>query len=219
VVRHFLCWLFLLGITACSQSAPPPPPVAPPPVALDANALCLQDLTRMGVAFQSVQPFTQPNNSGCGIDNPVKVTATLIPWNRPAVLSCDLARTMVKFEQDVVLPLAQRQFGQGISQFQHAGTYDCRVQRNNSTNGGTKAGRLSEHAKGLAIDISGYKLADGTMLSVKGDWRGQGKKSLFLREMARSACSTFHVVLSPNYDKYHQDHVHVDLGQYSLCGS
>lgn len=175
----------------------------------------------MGVSFQPLDRFGD-TDQGCGVANPVKVTGLAGDWNRPGVVTCSMARTVIRFETDVIQPLAQRYFGQAVKRVDHAGTYDCRSRRTSTqvatALGGSKGGRLSEHSQGRAIDIVGFQLADGTSLSVKRDWRGQGQKSAFLQAVARASCSTFSVVLTPNHDRLHQDHLHLDTGPYTLCG-
>lgn len=213
-----------LGLSACARA--PAPPVAvtqPPPLVLDADAVCLQDLATLGVSFQAVESFGDPVQ-GCGISNAVKVSATGAAWNRPGVVTCAMARTLARYQTDVLQPLAMARFGQSIKRLHHAGTYDCRVRRTDATKvsanlRGSRGGRLSEHSKGQAIDLTAFELADGTMVSVKKDWSGQAAKSAFLRDVAQKSCDMFSVVLTPNYNRVHQDHFHLDLGPYALCGN
>ena len=214
----------LLGLlSACARPvAPPPVAVAPPPLVLDPETACLNELGDMRAVFQPIEAFGEPQE-GCGIANPVKISAGAVAWNRPGVLTCPMARTVVRFEAEVVQPAAMARFGQAVKKIHHAGTYDCRVRRNSTqmaaSLGGSRGGRLSEHAKGQAMDIVAFELADGTMVSVKKVWRGAGAKSAFLQEVARASCSTFNVVLTPNHDRLHQDHLHLDIGPHTLCGS
>lgn len=175
----------------------------------------------MPVEFQPVASFGEPDQ-GCGVENAVKVTSAGAAWNRPGVVTCTMARALSLFETDVVQPAALAQFGQGVRRIHHAGTYDCRVQRTSTkvaaSLGGSRGGRLSEHSKGRAIDVMAFELDDGTMVSVKKDWRGQGAKSAFLQQVARASCSVFNVALTPNYNSLHVDHLHLDIGPYTLCG-
>ena len=84
--------------------------------------------------------------------------------------------------------------------------------------GTSKGGRLSEHATGRAIDFAGIELADGRVISVKRDWRAGGANGAFLHDLARASCKRFNVVLTPNHDRLHQDHIHLDIGPHTLCG-
>lgn len=227
-LRHVFPVLLLLALGACAAPprphAPLPPPPPPPPQAqlLDPDAACLRDLRQANVTFEAVQEFGSPGS--CGVANPVKVSAGTLAWNRPGVLSCTLARTLESFESEVVQPVAARVFGQPVVRLHHMGTYDCRNQRNGTQtaatggSGGSRGGRLSEHAKGRAIDVGAFELADGTLVSVKTHWRNAGRKSEFLNEVARASCERFNVVLTPNHDRLHQDHLHLDIGPHRLCG-
>jgi hypothetical protein len=212
----------LLALGACT-AAPAPVAVAPPPPAplLDPDATCLKDLHDMQVAFEPMPGYEKPGS--CGVANPVRMAGgAATGWNRPGVLSCTMARTIERFEEQVVQPLALRHFGQRVVRLHHMGTYDCRQQRNETTAAaaanGSRGGRLSEHSKGRAIDVGAFELADGTMVSVKKDWRGAGKRAEFLHDVARLSCDTFNVVLTPNHDRFHHDHLHLDIGPHRLCG-
>ncbi|MEW5726798.1 MAG: extensin family protein [Pseudomonadota bacterium] len=218
-----LAVLFLALLAGCARPPAPAPVVVAPPVpqVVDPDTACLQELSRLAVAYEPLQSFA--GEDGCGIDNPVRVSQAAIAWNRPGTLSCRLARTLVRYETELVQPLALKHFGQPVRKLLHAGTYDCRYRRNGKTrtaagSGGRKGGRLSEHSHGLAIDITGFELADGSVVSVKTDWRRGDARSAFLHQLARGSCDTFNVVLTPNHDRLHQDHFHLDIGPYTLCG-
>ncbi|MBX9635561.1 MAG: extensin family protein, partial [Magnetospirillum sp.] len=196
LVRRIVMLALLAGLSACARAPLPAlPPVVQAPQILDPDAACLQDLATLGVDFKAVDSFGDPAQ-GCGIANAVKVSAAGVMWNRPGVLTCAMARNLARYQTEVVQPLAQSRFGQPVKRIHHAGTYDCRVRRNNSTKvaaslGGSRGGRLSEHSKGQAIDLTAFELADGTMVSVKNDWRGPAAKAGFLHEVARASCNNF----------------------------
>lgn len=216
-VRLVFAVLTLALLGACSS---PPPRLAAPPPILDPDTACLKDLHDRRVAFEPQAAF---GNAGtCAIANPVKVTAdSQTSWNRPGVMSCSMARVVERFETQVVQAAAQRIFGQKVAKLHHMGTYNCRTRRTETTvaaaDMGSRGGRLSEHGKGQAIDVGGFELADGTMISVKTDWKGAGKKSEFLQAVARASCEHFNVVLTPNHNKLHADHLHLDIGPHKLC--
>lgn len=212
----------LLLVGACST--PPPRVVAPPPPPiLDPDTACLKDLRDRRVAFE---PQAAGPAGACNVPNPVKVTAdSQLSWNKPGVLSCAMARSIDRFEAQVVAPAALKVLGQRVVRLLHMGTFDCRNRRTETptaaaggAKGESRGGRLSEHAKGQAIDIGGFELADGTTISVKKDWRGAGKRSEFLQEVARLSCEHFNVVLTPNHNRLHADHLHLDIGPHRLCG-
>lgn len=213
-------------LSACSSApvevaAPMPPP--PPPPMLTPDAQCRADLTALHAGFTPLASFGEGR---CAIENPVRLSSGPVALSRPGIVSCDMARTFVRFEEDVLIPLARKYFGQTIKRIDHYGTYDCRARRTESAHnskqgqdlGTSRGGKLSEHAMGRAIDFAGVELADGRVISVKHNWRNSGAESAFLHEVARQSCSVFNVVLTPNHDRLHQDHIHLDIGPYVLCG-
>ncbi len=216
--------LVLLGFLAACGSAPAPAPIAPPnysaPRLADPDTICLRDLSAENAIFQPLGSFGEGH---CSIDNPVRITAGTVPWNHPGILTCQMADTLVRFEATVVQPLARRLLGQPVRRMLNLGTYDCRTQRNETTEaalrlGTSRGGKLSEHAKGRAIDFAGVELADGSLITVKDNWRAGGAPQKFLHELARASCDSFNVVLTPNHDRLHQDHIHMDIGPSVLCG-
>lgn len=221
-IRHIAAGLALILLAGCSARVPAPPrqaatPVLPPTI-LDAEQACLVELRNGRVQYEPLQSFE--TDQGCGIANPVRVTAASVPWNRPAILSCRLATQVQRYEIELVQPIALRHFGQTVRRIHHAGTYDCRAKRTQQVRagGGSRGGSLSEHAKGRAIDITAFELADGSLVSVKNHWKAGGARQAFLHELAKASCGMFNVVLTPNHDYLHRDHFHLDIGPYTRCG-
>ena len=171
---------------------------------------CLADLGGMGIQF--ARSDLSPPGSGCGIDGGVDVRNLSLPFNQKTTMGCQLAMAVNDFENRVVRPAAQRHFGQDVAVVRTYGAYSCR-------NSSAMRGRLSEHARGRAIDIPGFVLTDGTVVEVKTGWNARDARGAFLREVARGACGIFQLVLTPNSDRDHQDHFHLDLGRYKSCGA
>ncbi len=88
--------------------------------------------------------------------------------------------------------------------------------------------RPSQHTRGLAADITGFRLRDGTMLVVERDWQGTlgdppcgpesglrqpSDEAVRLRNLvcAIAATQLLDTILTPNYDAAHHDHLHFDL--------
>lgn len=125
-------------------------------------------------------------------------------------VACPVAAALSMLEWDVIQPAAQRRFGARVTRIDHFGSYNCR----------RIAGRdnihWSEHATADAIDIAGFRLADGTRVTVARDWRGGGAKALFLRDVRDGACTLFATTLSPDYNAAHADHLHLDQANRPL---
>lgn len=172
---------------------------------------CLGTLHDRAVTFEPASPVNDGN--GCAIPTPVTLTAMTAALNRPVTLGCSLAVRFDAFERQVLQPLALRYFGQPVKRIHHYGAYACRNQR------GGNSERLSQHAVGRAIDIAAFELVDGTMIRVREDWNGIGRRSRFLRNVAREACDLFHMVLTPSHDRNHSDHLHFDTGPWRKCAT
>jgi hypothetical protein len=180
----------------------------PAPVASDGGQ-CLAALDAHGISFRTVE-LGDPPDARCHIDTAVKVTRIDIALDQPATMSCALAARIDDFERGVVQRLAVADLGRYVSRIDHLGAYSCR--RSNGYRD-----RLSEHSFGRAIDISGFRLADGTVVSVEHDWWVPGPKRDFLHHLAKSACFYFSVVLTPSSDRDHVNHMHFDIGPDRLC--
>ncbi|MEK6205057.1 MAG: extensin family protein [Amylibacter sp.] len=159
---------------------------------------------------KSIKGTSIPRISGrgaCGIANPVKLTEVAgIPLTRELTVNCKTAKKFDKWVSKSVKPTIGRKGG-GLASVQIIGGYSCR------TRNSKRGAKLSEHSKGNAIDIAGFKLSDGTIYSVKRGWRsGSGRRTL--RKLHKSACGPFGTVLGPNADRHHQDHFHIDIGRH-----
>lgn len=205
-MRRCFCLAALLSLAACASHVAPralPPPV----VSSRSDAQCLAELNRLGVQYQ-VEPQPASTSRSCRIDNPIRVAAATIPFSRPTVASCAFVLEFDKFEREVIRPLARRTFGHDLKTIVHFGAYNCRT---------TDTGRESAHATGMAMDVAGFVLTDGTMISVKQQWGKRGKGRDFLRAVASQACGYFNEVLDPDSDRDHVDHIHLDLGRWRYC--
>ena len=74
---------------------------------------------------------------------------------------------------------------------------------------------LSEHSFGNAIDVSGFRLADGREIVIVRDWKKTDtQEAAFLREVHAGACQHFTTVLGPGADVFHYNHFHLDLAMH-----
>lgn len=153
----------------------------------------------------TLPPITS-DTEGCGIEKPVKVTSVAgISLSTPATLDCPTAKALRTWVVDVAIPVLGRKGG--LDSLQVAGSYVCRP-RNNK-----KGAKMSEHSLGHAIDISGFGLKNGKVITVKDDWF-RSRNSIAVRSLHRKACGIFGTVLGPKADKHHRDHFHFDTARY-----
>lgn len=129
----------------------------------------------------------------------------LVPTMRPANAApgCAVTAAMALWTRDVVQPAAERHFGQDVVELENLGSYNCR------TIAGSAA--QSEHSTANAIDISAFVLADGTRISLINDWAPGDKRSEFLHAVRDESCGLFSTILSPDYNRAHADHFHLDM--------
>lgn len=171
----------------------------------DDTPQCRALLDKAGVRYTALAPLEA--GPSCGYDNGIRTTGGAVTTRyAPAGLgvSCPVAAAMAMLEWNVVQPAAERRFGHRVRTIEHFGSYNCRRLY------GRSAGDFSQHATANAIDLSGFVLTDGTRISLVKDWKGEGAKALFLRDVRDGACELFATVLSPDYNAAHRDHFHLD---------
>ncbi len=145
--------------------------------------------------------------SGCGIKDAVRLySVSGVQLSTPVVMECDTAHAL-KTWMDRGMSRAVGRQGGGVVKVQVAAGYSCRTR--NSKPGA----KISEHGKGRAIDISGFRLADGSEVSVLKGWNAR-RYSKAMRRMHKGACGPFGTVLGPKANRFHLDHFHFDTARY-----
>lgn len=175
----------------------------------DDPALCDRVLQTSGLRV-SHQADTAVD-AACPLRNTLRVQGAQVGLSSSFLASCPLAVAFALFERHSLQPAAQAVFGQAVIRVDHLGSFACRNMYNRAE------GRLSQHASANALDIAGFRLADGRTISVLKDWPGQGDSARFLRQVRDSACDDFNVVLSPDYNAAHRNHFHLDMGRWWVC--
>ncbi|MBA6044090.1 extensin family protein [Pseudomonas lactis] len=175
----------------------------------DDPALCDQVLNTSGLRV-SRQADT-PADTACPLRNILRVQGADVALSSSFLASCPLAVAFALFERHSLQPAAQAVFGQAVSRVEHLGSFACRNIYNRAD------GRLSQHASANALDIAGFRLADGRSISVLKDWPGQSDSARFLRLVRDGACDDFNVVLSLDYNAAHRNHFHLDMGRWWVC--
>nr|WP_318382448.1 extensin family protein [uncultured Enterobacter sp.] len=134
---------------------------------------------------------------------PVKLSSSFLA-------SCPLALSSALFVQQQARPLTERFMASPLVRIDHLGSYACRniYHRENA--------RLSEHATADALDISGFRLADGQQVTVLRGWRGD-KTRPWLQAMLSASCRYYGNGLGPNYNAAHANHFHLGMRGFGLC--
>lgn len=172
-------------------------------------SLCRETLRDRGVRAMALADVQA--NGGCSLENGVGYSGDRMRLSQDARITCPMAAAMSAWEQQIVAPAAQRYFRSNVKLVEVLSAYSCRTRY-------SKPGApISEHGKGDAIDIGGFRLSDGRVITVEHGWRGDRDEAAFLREVRDRSCEVFNAVLSPDYNAAHYNHLHFDLGRDRLC--
>jgi hypothetical protein len=174
----------------------------------DDPRLCDQALDSSGlrVTHQADSP-----GATCPLINALRVQGGAVALSSSFLASCRLAVSFALFEHHALQPAAQAVYGQAVTRVDHLGSFACRNVY------GRENGRRSQHATANALDIAGFRLADGRAINVLKDWPKDSQDARFLRKVRDGACDLFSGVLSPDYNAAHRDHFHLDVGPWRVC--
>jgi hypothetical protein len=183
---------------------------------------CLARLRAADVRFD-IPTMPVAARASCTIENPVRLKS-LTTSARPAaevrlpeepVVSCQFAERVTAWLGHLVAPLIAGRMSAGLRAVRTGPGYECR-NRNGAPNG-----KLSAHAIGLAVDISGFELSNGKFIPVKPN--GDEAMQDLVGTVRTAACGWFTTVLGPGADAAHTDHMHVDIlmhgtsDRYRIC--
>jgi hypothetical protein len=152
----------------------------------------------------------------CGGADLIELEAVLLPDDTrvniipAAMMRCGMAESLAAWLRDEVAPRLAAALGSPLSAIENYDSYSCRSRNR------VAGAKLSEHAKGNAIDVRAFHLADGRRIAPT-----DVTVDLFLRKGLRNAaCRRFTTVLGPG-DPFHAEHIHLDTierrGGYRLC--
>ena len=200
------------------MAEPHRPDLAPAPLRAERILAFRRDINACRDALASAQFATLPvadvsGPGACGYHGAVQVATSVFPYSQPVASSCALAAGLMLWQRDVVAKAAEQHLHAAVAEIEIAGApFQCRAIA------GRKDRRLSEHAYANAIDIGGFKLSDGRVITIAQAWRrGSAEEKAFLRDVRGGACRYFQAVLSPDYNRAHASHLHFDLGRDKIC--
>lgn len=173
--------------------------------------MCLEAIGQaVSFAPATLEATGDPN---CGITTPITVSRVGAARLAPLLSDCGTILRLAMWEHHGLQPLALDTFGSAITEISHIGSYNCRRMR---TSRGV-SNRYSTHATAAAIDIAGFRLADGRRLSLMADWDGEDTGAAFLRRVQRTSCDWFGLSLGPDYNALHADHFHLQSRGWGGC--
>jgi hypothetical protein len=165
----------------------------------------------------AIEPMPRLIGPGeCGGHDMVQLNAVLLAGGarvevKPApLLRCEMAEQLTAWIRDDAAPRVSAT-GATIRSVENFDDYECRGRNR------VFGAKMSEHGKGLAIDIRSFTLADGRVIGL-----ADMNAPKDLRDSLRvSACQRFTTVLGPGADRHHEWHIHLDLAErshgYRIC--
>ncbi|MFO0659420.1 MAG: extensin family protein [Polyangiaceae bacterium] len=228
--------------TATSTSASARPSAASGPLALPAPAAnaekptsylsmtgdaCESELKRRKIDYALAPGGAQGVDRAIRLNGPLHGVEVHIPGARSTwhssvheILDCRLALAV----DDFAAFLAEK----GVTEVLHVSMY-----RKNAHIAGKKT--PSQHAYGRAIDVSAFVKRDGSRLDVLNDWGGAigdtpcGPNATqprvdtpAARELRSLVCEAssrglFHLILTPDFNQAHANHLHMDIEPRGGC--
>lgn len=171
----------------------------------DNPAACQDFLQRADVSFTYQGDETVGE---CELPQQTILQQSEYPYSGTVKATCPLVAALVLWERHVLQPAAQTHLSQPINRVEHFGIFSCRNIRGST--------RRSQHASANAIDIGGFRLQGGAVISVRQHWESK-QYGPFLRAVHQQSCGLFKSVLGPEYNAAHADHFHLDMGRWGIC--
>jgi hypothetical protein len=188
----------------------PPPDDPPPPID------CKQALTDRGISFaEAGQPMDTPDglpNVVCTIQDPIRIDPVIagVAFHESSLSAAPTSMFTACANALAMVDAAELLAGMGVTDVVHYGIYNCRTISGTST--------LSEHARANALDYAGFKLDTGAYYTVLDDWEPNNSNPTtpggkMLHDFASTLFSDgiYTIILTPNFNDAHADHLHCDL--------
>ena len=129
---------------------------------------------------------------------------------KPVEIQCAVAVRMAMWERYSLQPAAKR-MGTSVATIDQIGS-SREIQTDDDP-----TGRMSTHATASAIDVAGFRFANGETARLIRDWDAADEKAAFLRKAKLGACEWFRLTLSPDYNALHADHFHLQSKGWGEC--
>ena len=131
-----------------------------------AQARCTALLKGLDVVAMPDAPLREQDD--CGNPAPMRLVSIgshpQVAFSPPPTVTCDMIAALHKWLQRDVQPLARKHLGAPVVTITTMSSYSCRNAY------GRSRGRLSEHGRANALDISGFATARGQAALVLADW-------------------------------------------------
>ena len=175
------------------------------------HAQCVSELASKKVVFEQPKEATR---EGCRLSAPVSLSLVATQFGdvslpaKPSML-CSFGLKFTDWVRDVAAPLTLVNRAE-TAEIETGPGFTCTARYD-------KPGALpSEHAKGDAIDVVSFVLADKRRVTVK-------EPDPLVGALRMTACGYFTTVLGPGADPEHETHLHLDMlkhggtANYRIC--
>ena len=180
---------------------------------------CLAELLSKKVVFE---PLGDIDLEECKLEGAVTLRGVTTEFGSVSIsgeptLLCSFASQFAGWIGNVGAPLTLAYTGQKLALIETGPGFICR------TRYGKPGEKLSEHAKGNAIDIASFVLADQTRILVENQPTDSVMSRNLIRALRTSACGYFTTILGPGSNSSHTEHLHLDFGlhgktaNYRIC--
>jgi hypothetical protein len=180
---------------------------------------CLADLRAANVEFLELGNVTK---EGCKVEGAIELDAVSSPFGKVSVIgkptmACVFARQFTTWVRNVAAPLTLAYMNSKLAAIETGPGLVCR------TRYGAPDEKISEHAKGNAIDVAAFRLENGQKLSVKDASASSEIDGVLMRTFRATGCGYFTTILGPGSNEAHKDHLHFDYGlhgstyNYRIC--
>lgn len=190
-----------------SDLAAPAPPTVAQANAEDNDALRTQVLASGRLIGEALPPID--DKGGCIVAAPLRVDAVVLANGAKVILSpavvmrASLASAVADWVREDLAPAFAK--GDRLTGIEGAGGYECRSRDR------TAGSKLSEHATGDALDLQALRTANGKLFRMAPSKDDPDEARALRALMKTMACRRFATVLGPGADRFHAEHLHLDL--------
>jgi hypothetical protein len=182
-------------------------------------AQCLSELKAANVQFTALGNVSK---EGCAVEGAVELDAVSSPFGIVSIpgkptMACVFARQFTTWVRNVAAPLTLAYMNSKLAAIETGEGFVCRTRYD-------KPGeKLSEHAKGNAVDIAAFRLENGRRLLVKDASSSAQIDGVLMRTYRATGCGYFTTILGPGSNEAHKEHLHFDYGlhgatyNYRIC--
>lgn len=158
------------------------------------GALC----QRADLVGNTMAPI-RSSNPGCKVPDAIKLSQVAgVKLNPPATVNCEEAQALSTWVKNGLQPA----FNNSIVALNVVDSYSCRPRNN------VRGAQTSVHGLGQAIDIAGFVTNTGKTYTVAQNYNAQ------IKAAQKAGCGTFHTILGPGSDGYHENHIHFDVAHH-----